>query len=164
VVSGGALEQRPDAEMMRPRNCRKRRLAAADREDSRAIAAPIDSATKEPLNVEPPAKLLSDAQCGIFYEEDVVCVLSAACKFVAPQVQPLCRLFSTDWDVAYDGEMPPATAALGNSEALREKFSGTIKRPVETRSGIQLQDLFAQLPPLTYLGLAENARTTTTHS
>ena len=97
-----------------------------------------------------------------FYEENVLCVHANTCNLIAPRIEPLRRLFSTDWDVAYDGEMPPATAALGDSEGLREKFSGIIKRPVKGRAGIKLQDILAQLPPATDLGLLENSRIQTT--
>jgi hypothetical protein len=93
-----------------------------------------------------------------FYEENVLCVHANTCNLIATRIEPLRRLFSTDWNVAYDGEMPPATAALGDSEGLREKFSGIIKRPIRGRAGVKLQDILAQLPPVTNLGLPENSR------
>ena len=66
-----------------------------------------------------------------FYEDNVACVHANTCNLVAPRIEPLRRLFSTDWDVTYDGEMPPETAALGDSEGVREDFSGRIYRPLE---------------------------------
>ena len=93
-----------------------------------------------------------------FYDENVVCVHSNTCNLVAPPIQPLRRLYSTDWDVAHDGEMPPATAALEDSDAMREKFASIIKRPVTGQNGIKLQEVLAQLPPPVILGLAENVR------
>jgi hypothetical protein len=94
-----------------------------------------------------------------FYEENVACVHANTCNLIAPRIEPLRRLYSSDWDVAYDGEMPPATAALEDSEAMREKFAGIIKRPMRGRAGIKLQDILAQLSPATNLGLTENSRT-----
>ena len=99
-----------------------------------------------------------------FYEENVVCLHANTCDLVAPPIEPLRRLYSTDWDVAYDGEMPAATAALEDSEAMREKFAAIIKRPVRGRAGIKLQDILAQLPPAINLGLAEDSRITSTGS
>ena len=71
---------------------------------------------------------------------------------------PLRRLYTADWDVACDGEMPAATAALEDSDAMREKFASLIKRPVVGATGITLQDILAQLPPPLILGLPENVR------
>jgi hypothetical protein len=93
-----------------------------------------------------------------FYDENVVCVHANTCNLVAPPIQPLRRLYSTDWDVAYDGEMPSATAALEDSEAMREKFASIIKRPIAKATGVKLQEILAQLPPPVILGLAENVR------
>jgi hypothetical protein len=93
-----------------------------------------------------------------FYDENVVCVHADTCNLVAPTIQPLRRLFSADWDLAYDGEMPSATAALEDSEAMREKFAGIIKTPVKRAVGIKLQEILAQLPPPIVVGLAENVR------
>jgi hypothetical protein len=93
-----------------------------------------------------------------YYEENVICVHADACDLVAPRIQPLCRIFTSDWDTAYDGEMPSTTASLEDSEAMWKKFAGFIKRPASEAKGIKLQDIFAQLPPPTNLGLTEKAR------
>jgi hypothetical protein len=93
-----------------------------------------------------------------YYEGNVICVHADACNLVAPHIQPLCRIFTKDWDTSYDGEMPSATASLEDSEAMWKKFAGFIKRPVRETKGIRLQDIFAQLPPATNLDLTEKAR------
>jgi hypothetical protein len=93
-----------------------------------------------------------------FYEGNVVCVHADTCNLVAPPIQPLRRLYSADWDVAYDGEMPPATAALEDSEAMREKFTSIIKTPVASATGIKLQEILVRLPPPIVVGLAANVR------
>jgi hypothetical protein len=93
-----------------------------------------------------------------YYEENVVCVHADVCDLVAPRIEPLCRIYSTDWDGARDGDMPSATAALEDSEGMRRLFAGCIKRPVTRREGIKLQEILAQLPPPTSLGLAEDVR------
>jgi hypothetical protein len=93
-----------------------------------------------------------------YYDQNVISVHKDACDLVAPPIQPLCRIFTRDWDTAYDGEMPPATASLEESEATWTKFAGIIKHPAGAAKGIRLQDIFAQLPPATILGLAEKVR------
>jgi hypothetical protein len=90
-----------------------------------------------------------------YYEENVACVHADACELVAPHIDPLSRIFTNGWDEAYDGEMPSTTASLEDSEAMWEKFAGIVKRPVREAKGIKLQDILAQLPPPTILGLAE---------
>lgn len=93
-----------------------------------------------------------------YYDENVVCVHTDACDLVAPQIQPLCRIFTRGWDAAYDGEMPEAIASLEESDATWKEFAGLIKRPVHERKGIKLQQVLAQLPPPTILGLKEAIR------
>jgi len=93
-----------------------------------------------------------------YYEENVACVHSDACELVAPHIDPLSRIFTDGWDAAYDGEMPSTTASLEDSKAMWEKFAGIVKRPVREAKGIKLQDILAQLPPPTILGLAEKTR------
>jgi hypothetical protein len=93
-----------------------------------------------------------------FYEENVVCIHGDACDLVAPQIKPLCRIYSRDWDTIYDGELPSVTASLEDSEAMRKQFSSFIKSPVRSPQGIKLQDILAQLPSAICLGLKEDAR------
>jgi hypothetical protein len=93
-----------------------------------------------------------------FYEENVVCVHGDVCDLTAPRIQPLCRIYSADWDTACDGEMPSVTASLKDSEAMRKQFAGFIKRSVSGPQGIKLQDVLAQLPPAICLGLKEDPR------
>jgi hypothetical protein len=45
------------------------------------------------------------------------------------------------------------TAALEDSAATPEKLASIIKRPMNVRAGINVQDIFAQLPPATNLGV-----------
>lgn len=93
-----------------------------------------------------------------YYDTNVVCVHSDLCDLHAPEIEPLGRIFSGGWDAAYDGEMPPATACLVESEAMWASFAGIVKRPVKGAQGVRLQDIFAQLPPPMILGLAERQR------
>ena len=93
-----------------------------------------------------------------FYEENVVCVHGDVCALVAPPIKPLCRIYSTDWDTKYDGELPSVTASLEDSEAMRKQFAGFIKSSVMSPQGIKLQDILAQLPPSICLELKEDAR------
>lgn len=93
-----------------------------------------------------------------YYEKNVVCVHADACELVAPRVEPLGRIFTRDWDTAYDGEMPSTIAHLEESEAMWKQFSNIIKTPPAGRHGIRLQDILAQLPSTTILGLEEKVR------
>ena len=93
-----------------------------------------------------------------YYERNVVCVHADACELVSPRVEPLCRIFSNDWDTAYDGAMPASIACLEESEAMWKSFASVIKRPPSGANGIKLQDIFAQLPPPTNLALHEKVR------
>jgi hypothetical protein len=93
-----------------------------------------------------------------YYEKNVVCVHANACDLVAPRVEPLGRIFSRDWDTAYDGEMPPAIARLEESETMWKEFAGVIKRPRTGAQGIRLQDIFTLLPPTKDLRLQEKVR------
>ena len=93
-----------------------------------------------------------------FYDGNVVCVHADTCDLTTPPVPPLRRLYTADWDVVCDGEMPAATAALEDSDAMREKFAGLIKRPRAGATGFTLQDILARLPPPVILGLPENVR------
>lgn len=82
-----------------------------------------------------------------YYERNVLCVHGDACALTAPPLAPLCRIFSRDWDAAYGGEMPPATASLTESDETWAAFAAIVKRPVPPARGITLQDLLAMLPP-----------------
>jgi hypothetical protein len=93
-----------------------------------------------------------------YYDQNVVCVHANACVLAASNIEPLSRIFTKDWDPTIDGEMPPVTASLEDSETMWTKFASFIKRPVQERSGITLQHVFAQLRPPTILGLSEGAR------
>lgn len=93
-----------------------------------------------------------------YYDQNVVSVHSGACNLVAPHIAPLSRIFTGGWDVAHDGEMPSDTASLEDSETMWKMFASFVKRPVLDASGIKLQDIVAQLPAPTILGLTEGAR------
>jgi hypothetical protein len=80
------------------------------------------------------------------------------CDLVAPRIEPLCRIYSADWDTTCDGEMPSVTASLEDSESMRKQFAGFIKRAVSGPQGIKLQDILAQLPPAICLGLTQDLR------
>lgn len=86
-----------------------------------------------------------------YYDKNVICVHADACNLVAPHIEPLCRIFTRDWDAACHGDMPPITASLEESEAKWKEFASFIKRAVSDAMGITLQDILAQLPPATSL-------------
>jgi hypothetical protein len=93
-----------------------------------------------------------------YYDKNVICVHADACNLVAPHIEPLCRIFTKDWDTGYDGNMPPITASLEESEAKWKEFSSFIKRPASEAMGITLQNILEQLPPATNLELTEKVR------
>jgi hypothetical protein len=93
-----------------------------------------------------------------YYDQNVVSVHSDACNLIAPQIRPLSRIFTGGWDAAHDGEMPSITASLEDSGAMWERFASIVKRPVLEGKGIKLQDIIAQLPSTTILGLTEKVR------
>lgn len=93
-----------------------------------------------------------------YYEQNVVCVHSNLCNMVAQPIKPLSRIFSSGWDSDYDGEMPPDTARLEDSEAKWKAFADIVKRTVDGRLGIRFQDILAMLPPAVILDLTEKQR------
>lgn len=93
-----------------------------------------------------------------YYDKNSICVHADTCNLVVPAVEPLGRIFTKDWDNAYDGEMPVSVACLEESEAMWKRFASIMKRPRTAGRGIKLQDIFMQLPPTVDLGLQENIR------
>jgi hypothetical protein len=90
-----------------------------------------------------------------YYDQNVICVHADTCNLVTPHIEPLCRIFTRDWDMDKDGEMPSITAVLEETEDTWTKFRSFIKHPVSEARGIKLQDIFAQLPPTKCLELPE---------
>jgi hypothetical protein len=93
-----------------------------------------------------------------YYEGNSICVHADACNLLSPEIEPLGRIFTKDWNTVCDGEMPSAIARLEESEAMWTKFASIMKRPRTNGQGIKLQDVFMQLPPTVNLGLEENVR------
>ena len=78
-----------------------------------------------------------------YYDQNVVSVHSDACDLVAPQIKPLCRIFTEGWDAAHDGEMPSTTASLEDSRPCGRGLPASSN----TRSWNRRESSFRTLSP-----------------